>query len=96
MLANTPGDEKPYAVFDDKIVDQLFTQCRIAKAEAKKAGSDANATLALCTLLEDALKSYRKIRDEYYDRLEIERERDEAEDRLNEVTSEIQKSQSSS
>ena len=92
MLANFPASEQPYAVFDDKVVDQLFALCRIAKTEATKAGSGANATLELCAALEGVLKPYRKIRDEYYDRLEIEREREDAEERLQDVQNEIQKS----
>ena len=95
MLANFQGDEKPYAVFEDKAVDQLFALCRNARTEATQAGRDAKAALELSTILEGMLKSYRKIRDEYYDRLDIEREREEAEGRLQDVQNKIQKSHSS-
>ena len=91
MLANFPASEQPYAVFDDKVVNQLFALCRTARMEAAKSGG-ADAVLELCSTLEGVLKPYRKIRDEYYDRLEIEREREDAEGRLQDVQNDIQKS----
>jgi hypothetical protein len=92
MLANFTGTTKSVAILDDTILDQLYTQCRNAKAEAQKTGNCVDATLELCTTLESVLKSYRKMRDEYHHRIEIELERDEAEQRLQDVQNEIQKS----
>jgi hypothetical protein len=43
-------------------------------------------------MLEGILKSYRKMRDEYHHRIEIELERDDAEQRLQDVQNAIQKS----
>jgi hypothetical protein len=92
MLANFTGETNPVAVFDDKFIDLLFAQCRNARAEAAKAGSDATATFELCATLDGVLKSYRKIRDEYHHRLDIELEREEAEQRLQDAINAIQKS----
>lgn len=92
MLANFTGATNPVAVFDDKFIDLLFAQCRNARAEAVKAGGDAKSTLELCTTLDGVLKAYRRIRDEYYHRIDIELERDEAEQRLQDAISAIQKS----
>ena len=89
MLANLAGTDNPVAVLDDKTVDQLFNQSRKARTEALKTGGDTSAVLELCTTLDGVLKSYRKIRDEYYDRIDIEREREEAEQRLQEASSAI-------
>ena len=92
MLANITGTSNLVGILDDKVLDQLFAQCRNAKAEALKAGGNASATLELCTTLEGILKSYRKMRDEYHHRIEIELERDDAEQRLQDVQNAIQKS----
>lgn len=92
MLASITGTNNPVAILDDKVLDLLFVQCRNARTEALKAGGNASATLELCTTLEGVLKSYRKMRDEYHHRLEIELERDDAEQRLQDVQNEIQKS----
>ncbi|MBI5430164.1 MAG: hypothetical protein HY938_06870 [Nitrosomonadales bacterium] len=92
MLANIPGTGDPVAILDNKVIDQLFVQCRNARAEALKNGGDASATIELCTALDGVLKSYRKMRDEYLHRVEIELERDEAEQRLQDVQNAIQKS----
>jgi hypothetical protein len=92
MLANFTGGTNPVAVFEDKFMDQLFAQCRNARAEATKTGSDGNAILELFTALDAVLKSYRKIRDEYHHRLDIELEREEAEQRLQDAIDAIQKS----
>jgi ABC-type transporter lipoprotein component MlaA len=92
MLANITGTDNPVAILDDKVLDLLFVQCRNAKAEALKTGSNVSATLDLCTTLDGALKSYRKIRDEYHHRLDIELERAEAEQRLQDAINAIQKS----
>ncbi len=91
-LAYFTGDNKPVAILDDKVLDLLFVQCRNARAEILKSGNDASATLELCTTLEGVLRSYRKMRDEYHHRLEIELEREEAEQRLQEASDAIQKS----
>ena len=91
-LALVSGENKPVAILDDQVLDLLFVQCRNARAEAQKTGGDASATLALCTTLEEVLRSYRKMRDEYHHRLEIELEREEAEQRLQEASNAIQKS----
>ena len=92
MLANLPGTHNTVAILDDKALDRLFSLCRNARAEAQKAGDNAGATLELCTALEDVLKPYRKMRDEYHHRIEVELERDDAEQRLQEVQNAIQKS----
>jgi hypothetical protein len=92
MLANIAGSSDLVGTLDDKVFDQLFAQCRNAKTEALKAGDNASATLELCTTLEGVLKSYRKMRDEYHHRIEIELERDDAEQRLQDVQNEIQNS----
>jgi len=92
MLANPAGSNNPVAVLDDKIVDLLFNQSRKARAEVLKTGGDASAVLELCTTLDGVLKSYRKIRDEYYDRIDIEREREDAEQRLQEASNAIKSS----
>lgn len=93
MLANITGANDPVAILDGKVLDLLFVQCRNAKAEALKTGGGASASLELCTTLDDVLKSYRNMRDEYHHRLEIELEREEAEQRLQDATNAIQKSQ---
>jgi len=92
MLANPAGTNNPVAVLDDKIVDLLFNQSRKARTEVLKTGGDASAVLELCTTLDGVLKSYRKIRDEYYDRIDIEREREEAEQRLQDASNAIKAS----
>lgn len=92
MLANITGTNIPVAILDDKALDLLFVQCRNARAEALKTGGNASATLELCTTLDGVLKPYRKMRDEYHHRLEIELEREDAEQRLQEASNAIQKS----
>jgi len=92
MLANVTGSNSPVAILDDKVLDQLFVQCRNARAEAVNTGGDVKAIVELCTTLDGILKSYRKIRDEYHHRLDIELEREEAEQRLQDAMNEIQKS----
>jgi hypothetical protein len=92
MLANITGTSNLVGTLDDKVLDQLFAQCRNARTEALKAGDNASATLELCTMLEGILKSYRKMRDEYHHRIEIELERDDAEQRLQDVQNAIQNS----
>lgn len=92
MLANVTGTDNTVAILDDKVLDLLFDQNRTARAEALKTGSNASASLELCTTLDGVLKSYRKMRDEYQHRLEIELERDEAEQRLQEAQNALQKS----
>ena len=91
MLAHITGTNNPVAILDDKVLDLLFVQCRNARAETLKTGGNASATLELCTTLEGVLKSYRKMRDEYHHRLEIELEREEAEQRLQEASNALQK-----
>ncbi len=93
MLANITGTHNPVAILDDKVLDQLIVLCRNAKAEALKSGGNVNAALDLSTTLHGVLKSYRKMRDEYHHRLEIELEREEAEQRLQEASNALQKSQ---
>jgi hypothetical protein len=93
MLANITGSNNPVAILEDKILDLLFVQCRNTRAEALKTGGNVNVTLELCTTLDGVLKSYRKMRDEYHHRLEIELEREEAEQRLQEASNALQKSQ---
>jgi hypothetical protein len=92
MLANVTGTDNPVAILDDKVLDLLFDQNRDARAEALKTGGNASAMLELCTTLDSVLKPYRKMRDEYQHRLEIELERDEAEHRLQEAQNALQKS----
>ena len=92
MLANISGTNNPLAILDDKVLDLLSVQSRTARAEALKAGGNASATLELCTTLEGVLKSYRKMRDEYLHRLDIELERTDAEQRLQEASNALQKS----
>jgi len=92
MLANITGAINPVAVLDDKVLDLLFVQSRNAKAEAQKTGNNASATLELCTTLDGVLKPYRKMRDEYHHRLDIELERDEAEQRLQDAMNALKKS----
>jgi hypothetical protein len=91
MAANITGSDNPVAILDDKVLDQLSVQCRKAKAEAMKTGDSASAALELCTTLDSVLKAYAHIRDEYYDRIDIERERAEAESRLQDASSALQK-----
>ena len=93
MAANITGSDNPVAILDDKVLDQLSVQCRKAKAEAVKTGESASAALELCTTLDGVLKAYAHIRDEYYDRIDIERERAEAESRLQDASSALQKSE---
>jgi hypothetical protein len=89
MLANAPGSAAPVAILDNKAVDLLFDQNRRAKAEAEQGGRNSPASLHLFATLDGILKSYRKMRDEYYDRIDIEREREEAEQRLQEASNAI-------
>jgi len=91
MLANIADTSNPVAILDDKVLDMLFDQSRNARAEALKTGGNASATLELCTTLDGVLKSYRKMRDEYHHRLDIELERDEAEQRLQKAQNELQR-----
>lgn len=93
MLANVTGANNPVAILDDKVLDLLFVQCRNARAEALNTGGGVSATLELCTTLDDVLKSFKHIRNEYYDRIDIERERAEAEHNLQEAINALQKSQ---
>jgi hypothetical protein len=93
MLANITGSNNSVAILDDKVLDLLFVQCRNARAEALKTGGNVSATIELCTTLDGVLKSYRKMRDEYHHRLDIELEREEAEQRLQEASNALQKSQ---
>jgi hypothetical protein len=92
MLASITGNSNPIAILEDKVLDLFFVQSRNARAEALKTGGDATATLELCTTLDGVLKSYRKMRDEYHHRLDIELERDEAEQRLQEAMNALKKS----
>jgi hypothetical protein len=93
MLANITGTNNPVAILDDKVLDLLFVQCRNARAEALKTGGNVSATIELCTTLDGVLKSYRKMRDEYHHRIDIELEREEAEQRLQEASNALQKPQ---
>ncbi len=93
MLANITGANNPVAILDDKVLDLLFVQCRNARAEALKTGGSVSAALELCTTLDSVLKSFTHIRNEYYDRIDIERERAEAEHNLQEATNALQKPQ---
>jgi hypothetical protein len=92
MLASFAGANNTVAILDDKVLDLLFSLCRNARAEALKVGDNASATFELCTTLEGILKPYRKMRDEYHHRIEVELEREDAEQRLQDVQNEIQKS----
>lgn len=83
MLASTAGIRGIFGVLDEKVLDKLFTQSRNARA-------DNGATGELCDTLEAVLKTFRIIRDEYYHRLEIEAERDDAEQRLQDAINAIQ------
>ncbi len=93
MLANIAGSNNPVAILEDKVLDLLFVQCRNARAEALKTGGNTNAILELCTTLDGVLKPYRKMRDEFHHRIDIELERDEAEQRLQEASNALQKPQ---
>ena len=92
MLANIAGTDNPVAILEDKVLDLLVAQCRNARAEALKSGGNASAALDLCTTLDGVLKSYAKIRNDYLDRIDIERERAEAELRLQKASNAIEKS----
>jgi hypothetical protein len=91
MLANITGTNNPVAILDDKVLDQLFDQSRNARAEALNTGGNANATLELCTTLDGVLRSYRRMRDEFHHRIDIELERDEAEQRLQNAQNALQR-----
>jgi hypothetical protein len=91
MVANIDGSDNPVAMLDNKIIDLLSIQCRNAKAESLKSGGNVNAALELCATLDGVLKTCAHIRDEYYDRIDIERERAEAESRLLDASSALQK-----
>jgi len=93
MLANITGANNPVAILEDKVLDLLFVQCRNARAEAIKTGGSVSPTLELCTTLDGVLKSYRNMRDEYHHRVEIELEREEAEQRLQVASNALQKPQ---
>jgi hypothetical protein len=95
MLAHISGSDTTVAILDDKVLDLIFVQCRNAKAEAVKTGIDKHAALELCNTLDGVLKSYRKIKHDYTDRIEIERERAEAEHSLKEASNAINASRSS-
>ena len=92
-LANKTGTDGLVAILDEKFLDQLSVQCRNARSEVLKTGGNLSATLELCTTLDGVLKSFTHIRNEYYDRIDIERERDEAESRLQEASNALQESQ---
>jgi hypothetical protein len=94
MLANIPGTNNPVAILDDRVLDLLFAQCRDARAEALKADGNVGAAFDLYRTLDGVLKSYMKIRNEYYDRIEIERERAEAELKLQGAINALKESQS--
>jgi len=91
MLANITGTNNPVAILDDKVLDLLFDKNRNARAEALKTGGNASAILELCTTLDGVLKSYRRMRDEYHHRIDIELERDEAEQRLQNAQNALQR-----
>ncbi len=93
MVANITGSENPIALLDNKILELLTAQCRKAKAEAVKSGDGASAALELSMTLDGVLKTYAHIRDEYFDRIDIERERAEAESRLVDASIALQKPQ---
>jgi len=96
MLASNPGASDLVGILDDRVLDQLFSLCRNARTEAQRSGGNAGgATLELCATLEGVLKSYRNMRDEHLHRLEIELERDEAEQRLQDALNALKKSPSS-
>jgi len=82
MLASASGTGSIFGVLDEKLLDKLFAQSRNARA-------DNGAITELCDTLEAALKTFRIIRDEYYHRLEIEAERDDAEQRLQDAINAI-------
>jgi len=88
MLALAP-ENKPVAILDDQVLDQLFAQSRSARVGIPKTADDAGAVLELLATLDGILKPYRKMRDEYYHRLDIELEREEAEQRLQDATNAI-------
>jgi len=90
MLASIPGADNIYAVLDNNLLDKLHKQSRNAKAETLKADGTAGATAELCETLDGVLKVYRMIRDEHYHRIEIEAERDDAEQRLQDAIDAIQ------
>lgn len=93
MVANITGLDNPVAILDDKVLDLLTVQCRKAKAEALKSGDSASVALELCMTLDSILKACTHIRDEYFDRIDIERERAEAESRLVDASRSLQKPQ---
>jgi hypothetical protein len=93
MLANITGANNPVAILEDKVLELLSIQCRNARAEALKTQGGVSAILELCTTLDGVLKPFMHIRNEYYDRIDIERERAEAEHDLQEASNAIQKSQ---
>jgi hypothetical protein len=93
MLAKITGSNNPVAILDAKVLDLLIVQSRDARAEALKAGGGLTATLELCTTLDGVLKSFTHMRNEYYDRIDIERERAEAEHDLQEAINALQKPQ---
>jgi len=91
MLANITGVDNHVAILNEETIDLLRLQCRKAKAELQKAESGASAALELCTTLDGVLRAFAHVRNEYYDRIEIERERSEAEHKLQEATDALQK-----
>jgi hypothetical protein len=92
MLAKVAGTDNAVAVVDDQVLNQLLVECRNAKAGALKTGEHASSVLDLCMSLESALKPYMKIRNDYFDRIDIERERAEAELKLQEAINGIENS----
>ena len=90
MLAKLSGTDDVAAVVDDRILKQLLSECRDAKAEAQKAGVSAGSILDLCATLENVLRPYMKIRNDYLDRIDIERERAEAEHNLQQAINGIE------
>jgi hypothetical protein len=92
IAANITGVSNPVAILDDTVLDQLVVLCRNARTEAARSGGNVSAMLELCATLDGVLKSFAHIRDEYFDRIEIERERADAESRLQEASNAIQKS----
>ncbi len=90
MLASVSGASGILAILDDKVLDQLYVLSRKAKAEVLSADGNARAVTELCETLDGVLKTYRMMRDEYFHRLEIEAERDDAEQRLQEAINAIQ------
>lgn len=93
MVANITGSEHPVAILDDKVLGLLSAQCRKAKAEAMKSGDSTSAAFELSMTLDGVLKTFAHIRDEYFDRIDIERERAEAESRLVDASIALQKPQ---